>query len=114
MVTGLDVPFYPPLGRITNTEGVVHVKVTTDGRGTIDAHVEDGHKLLADAALMNVRTWRFVPHEPTSFNVTFRYRLVTNLPEQNNPKVVLQLPQNVEVDILRWPRTGDPPAQIRK
>ena len=61
MVTGLDVPLYPPLARTANIEGVVHVKVTTDGKGAIDAHAEDGQKLLADAAQLNARTWRFAP-----------------------------------------------------
>src|SRR5262245_42809790 len=73
MVAGASVPLYPPLARAANVQGVVHVKITTDGRGVSAAHVEDGHKLLAVAAEENARTWQFATHEPTTFTVTYHY-----------------------------------------
>jgi hypothetical protein len=112
-VTCVGVPFYPPVARTANVEGIVHIKVTTDGGSVIAALTEDGHKVLAEAARENVRTWKFLHHEPTTFTVTYRFRLVTDLPERNHPRIVLQLPREVEVDILRWPATIDLSPELK-
>jgi hypothetical protein len=107
MVASADVPLYPPLARTANIEGVVHVKVTTDGHRVVTARTEDGQTILAAAAEKNVQTWQFTLHEPTTFTVTYRYKLVNDIkPTQNNPRVILQLPTEVEVDVLRWPKTN--------
>jgi hypothetical protein len=114
MLAAAQVPLYPPVARVANVEGVVHVKVTTDGHRVTNAEVLDGHKLLAESAEKNVRTWEFATHEPTTFTVTYSYKLVTNLKAvQNNPRVVLQLPTRVEVDALRWPGTVDLPPDAK-
>jgi hypothetical protein len=108
MVSSAQVPLYPAVARLANVEGAVHLKVTTDGHRVISTQVEDGHKLLAAPTEENVRTWQFSIHEPTTFTVTFIYKLVTDLePIQNNPRIILNLPTKVEVDALRWPGTAD-------
>jgi hypothetical protein len=96
MVAGAAVPLYPPLARTARVEGVVHVKVTTDGHRVIDAHVEDGHKILATAAVDNARTWQFATHRPTTFTVTYYYKLDAKL-EEPNQTVVLRFPTEVEI-----------------
>jgi len=95
-----------------NIEGVVPVKITTDGRRVITATADvRSIALLARAAEANVRTWRFDIHEPVSFTVTYRYRLVPDLkPLENNPRVTLRLPTEVEVDELRFQGTVDMPV----
>jgi hypothetical protein len=101
MVAGGAVPLYPPLARAANVQGVVHVKVTTDGHRVIATQIEDGHKLLATAAEANARTWEFATHEPTSFTVTYHYKLDAKLQgNPNNPTVVLRLPTEVEVSTV--------------
>jgi TonB family protein len=101
MVAGASVPLYPPLARAANVQGVVHVKITTDGHGVSAAHVEDGHKLLAAAAEENARTWQFATHEPTTFTVTYHYRLDAKLKgNPNNPTVILRLPTEVEISTV--------------
>jgi Gram-negative bacterial TonB protein C-terminal len=98
MVAGATVPLYPPLARAANVQGVVHVKINTDGHRVSATHVEDGHKLLAAAAEENARTWQFATHEPTTFTVTYHYRLDAKLKgHPNNPTVVLLLPTDVEI-----------------
>jgi len=67
MVASAQVPLYPPVARLANVEGVVHLKVTTDGHHVVSTQVEDGHRLLAALAEENVRTWQFSLHEPTTF-----------------------------------------------
>jgi len=112
MVAGAAVPLYPPLARATQVQGVVHVKITTDGTKTTAAHAEDGHRLLAVAAEENARTWQFTKHEPTSFTVTYRYRISPD-GDPNNPSVTLRFPTDVEVSIAPLV-LSDPPAEIRK
>jgi len=69
-------PIYPPLARQARIQGEVRVKVTTDGESVHDAEAETGHPLLRKAAEDNARTWKFVPHTPSTFHVTFRYKLL--------------------------------------
>jgi len=60
--------------------------------------------MLAQAAQENVKTWQFEQHRPTTFEVTFRYRLLQskcdaecNCDSVEKPSVLLQLPTDVEV-----------------
>jgi hypothetical protein len=104
MVAGAAVPLYPPLARAAHVQGAVHVKITTDGHRVIATHVEDGHKLLAAAAEENARTWEFATHDPTTFTVTYHYKLDAKLKgNANNPTVVLRLPTEVEISSLPMP-----------
>ncbi len=103
-VASAAVPLYPPLARAANVQGVVHVKVTTDGHRVIATHVEDGPKLLATAAAENARTWQFATHEPTTFTITYQYKLDAKLEgSRNNPTVVLRLPTEVEISTMPAP-----------
>lgn len=111
MVAGGAVPLYPPVARVTKVQGIVHLKVVTDGTKVVMAHAEDGHRLLARASEENVRTWVFSKHEPTSFTVTYRYRLDAHA-DPNNPTVTLRFPSEVDVSIAPLV-LSDPPARIR-
>lgn len=112
-ITSAEVPLYPPIARLANVEGVVHVKITTDGHRVTAAHAEDGPKILAAAAEKNAQTWEFATHEPTTLTVTYRYKLVTNLDaHENNPRVLLRLPTEIEIDTLRRLPISDPPAEL--
>ncbi len=111
MVAGAAVPLYPPLARAANVQGVVHVKITTDGHRVIATHVKDGHKLLATAADENARTWQFATHDPTTFTVTYHYKLDAKLKgNPNNPTVILRLP--TEVEIFSLPMVLDTAGKI--
>lgn len=81
-------PMYPPLARQARIQGEVSVKVTTDGESVRAAEAETGHPLLRNAAEDNVRTWKFVTHSPSTYHVTFRYKLVSD---------------NVDVEFLESP-----------
>lgn len=106
------IPYYPPLARAGKVEGVVHLQVTTDGHKVIATHILDGKTWLAEAAEQNAKTWQFRSHQPTSFATTYVYRLVDDLKSlQSHPKIILQLPLEVEIDEQRWPGTGDEPAK---
>ena len=86
-------PIYPPLARQTRIQGEVSVKVTTDGESVCEAVAQTGHPLLRKAAEDNVKTWKFLSHAPSTFNVTFRYKLM----ESNVEVEFLQSPTIVEI-----------------
>jgi hypothetical protein len=93
---------------------VVHVKVTTDGHRAVATHAEDGPKLLAAAAEENARTWQFAVHEPTTFTVTYHYKLVPGMKgNPDNPEIVLRLPTEVQVRTLPMPPMADPSPDKR-
>jgi TonB family protein len=70
-------PAYPPLARQARIQGDVRVRFKTDGELVKEAEAVSGQELLRKAAEENVRTWRFVPHTPATFYVTFRYKLAS-------------------------------------
>jgi hypothetical protein len=108
-VAGAAVPLYPPLARAARVQGVVHVKIVTNGRRAIATHAEDGPRLLAAAAEENARTWEFAVHEPVTFTVTYRYKLVPGMKaDPENPEVLLRLPTEVEMRTLPMPPITDP------
>jgi hypothetical protein len=99
MVSFAEVPLYPPLARAAKISGVLHVVVTTDGHRVVTAHAQEGHKFLRDAAEKNAMSWQFSTHEPTTFTVTYVYKLVDDLePQPDNPRVIIRFPTDVEVD----------------
>jgi len=96
MMAGAEVPLYPPVARVTKAEGVIHVHVSTDGHKVISARADEDLKPLSNAAEENARSWTFATHTPTSFTITYRYRLAAEC-DPNNPTVILKFPTEVEV-----------------
>jgi TonB family protein len=96
-----EMPFYPPLPRMAHVEGDVQLRVTTDGSGVASVVVESGQPMLAKAAQDNVRTWKFEPHNPTSFSTVFSYHLLTEFKcepgKPNNGEFHIKLPTEVEI-----------------
>jgi hypothetical protein len=86
-------PIYPPLARQTRIQGEVSVKVTTDGESVHDAVAQTGHPLLRKAAEDNAKTWKFASHPPSTFTLTFRYKLMEDSVEVE----FLKLPSIVEI-----------------
>jgi hypothetical protein len=114
-VAAMEVPYYSPLARVANVEGVVQIKITTDGRRVVATRVEDSRsKVLSAAAEQNARSWQFFTHEPTTILVTYRYKLLTEWNgDPETPTVVLRLPTEVEVSISRWPGFLHAPAELK-
>lgn len=117
-VAAAAVPLYPPLARMARIEGIVHVKVTTDGHKVIATQPEDGHEMLAAAAESNAKTWEFTTHKPTTFTVTYQYKLVAESKENPyGPTVILRLPTEVQVittPILLSDPAPDPRPEARR
>lgn len=99
VVTMMAPPTYPVFARQAHVEGVVRLKITTDGRRVADAEVQgSAPAMLEDLAEKNVRTWEFEPADPTSFIVSFTYKLVTyRISGADRASVTLKLPTDVEI-----------------
>ncbi|MGC2320985.1 MAG: energy transducer TonB [Terriglobales bacterium] len=72
-VTSFECPKYPPKAKSVRLQGMVRLKVTTDGHNVTEVKLQSGHPLIAPAAYENVRTWKFADHPPTTFDVTYFY-----------------------------------------
>ena len=96
-----NMPFYPPLLRLAQLEGEVDLRVTTDGSSVVSVTSEHGNLLLAKAAQDNVKTWKFEPHEPTSFSTLFAFHLRAepecDADKSGNSEIHLMLPAKVEI-----------------
>jgi Gram-negative bacterial TonB protein C-terminal len=107
-VAAAGVPFYPPVARIAHIEGVVHLQLSTDGKRVSGISVEGGPPALVPAAEENVRSWQFKVHSPTTFEVTFLYKMLPESAcEMDNGTVLLKLPTVVEVS-AKGVQTCDP------
>jgi len=80
--------------------GIIWLHVTADGGAPQAISVRSGRAELAEAAIANVRTWRFAERTPTEIDVTFRYTEIPSSSTCNsdrNATVKLDLPSFVEV-----------------
>lgn len=66
---------YPQIAKTAHIMGDVVVKITTDGESVVDAKAESGPPLLTKASEDNAKTWKFAPHTPGTFRITYRYKL---------------------------------------
>ena len=115
-----SIPLYPPLAQQAAIQGLVTLRVSTDGKRVSTVNGGSGPPLLVRTATENVKTWEFAPHAPTSFEVTFDYKLslppdceCTNCDGPEKQTLVLHLPTRVEVSAV-IPGTCDPSEEINK
>lgn len=92
-VIGAAVPFYPLLARSASVQGTVVVEVTTHEDRIGSTKLTSGNPLLSTAALANLQTWIFVNQLPSTFKVTYRYKIDETC--QGNPTVTLNLPTEI-------------------
>jgi len=77
VVIAADVPMYPAAAVGARTSGTVVVAVTTDGEKVANVRIAARDSALTLAAADNVKSWRFAPHAAASFDVTYRYAILT-------------------------------------
>lgn len=117
-VSNATVPLYPRVSRTARIQGDVVLQISTDGHRVSGVEVESGPPMLVEAAKDNVETWEFEPHQPTSFKVRFRYKLLAptkcdsdcNCDSEEKESILLQLPTKVDVS-AKLPAICDPQAK---
>jgi hypothetical protein len=93
---------YPPIALAAHVTGDVVVKITTDGQSVLDAVAESGPPLLRQASVDNVKTWKFAPHSPATFHVTYRFEFMdgdvtASFPNSGSIVEVAAIPQTITV-----------------
>jgi hypothetical protein len=98
-VTKYDCPQYPEKARSLHIEGIVIMRVTTDGHAVTDVKVIRASRILEPFAEANVRTWKFAEHRPTAFTVTYVYAFEGNYKKDPVTKCAakMKLPETVTV-----------------
>jgi len=118
-VSSANVPLYPSVIRTARIQGDVVLRVSTDGLRVSTVEAEGGPPMLVEAAKENVKTWQFEPHKPTSFQITFHYKLLLptncdsecNCDSEERESVLLQLPTDVKVS-AKIPAICDPLGKV--
>lgn len=111
LVVAGEMPLYPIMARAARVQGVVKIKVTTDGKKVAAVDAESGPPMLVKFAKENILTWKFSGHKPTKFVTTFEY--VIEGPAQcdySNNAVALKLPLEVRIS-AKGLKTCDPAAE---
>ena len=102
-VIAAEVPQYPREAAASGAAGSLMLMVTTDGTRVTDATVMRGGPpaALVEAALKNVRTWRFTPQTPLKFSVSYTFTMVDRpcdkLGRNTHDAAVIRFPFSVEV-----------------
>jgi len=101
IVVAADVPMYPREAIDARTSATVRLSVSTDGQKAASVRVTGTLSPLTTSALDNIKTWRFASHEPVSFDVTYRYAILTRGCEapgrDTHAAATLQFPTTVDV-----------------
>ena len=88
------MPFYPPLCRQARISGSVKLRFTVDEQGdTSDVEAVTGHPMLKEAAVQNVRGWKFLPHPRTGRakeEAVFVYEFSGKLESPARPNVTVR------------------------
>jgi hypothetical protein len=74
---------------------------------TVDVHIENGVvtkatprlgiPLLLDETVRNIKTWTFEPGTTGDVTSVFEYRIVGDVPGEDNPTIELRLPYKVTI-----------------
>jgi imidazolonepropionase-like amidohydrolase len=99
VVVSAAMPLYPHVANAMHIIGMVHIRVSTDGSKIVVFADESGPPMLVQATKENLRTWVFDKHKPTTFTVTFDYRIEGDpiCAVVMNSSVVLHLPWEVQI-----------------
>lgn len=93
-----ELPQYPPRAQRVGLVGDVVVELTIEGGRIVTVTAVSGDRLLAEAAVENVRTWRFNPQAQARLTTVFSFELERRSPGQSEgTRVVADLPRKVTV-----------------
>ncbi len=102
------MPFYPGLARSARIEGKVSLRLTIDEQGnTSEVEATSGHIMLRQAAIDNIKNWKFGWPHPCACRVqkevAFLYKLSGKLETSESPTATIkwfgQTRVEVEADV---------------
>lgn len=113
LVIAGKMPLYPLTALHVGVQGVVKIKVTTDGKKVTSLEAESGPAMLVKFAKENILTWEFTEHKPSKFVTTFEYVIETPAEcEFSNNVSVLRLPLEIHVS-AKGLKTCDPATETK-
>lgn len=74
-LTSSELPQYPPAAQNVGITGAVIVEVSVGGGAVKTTKVMSGDRILVDAVLTNIATWRFDASVEATFTTTFLFEL---------------------------------------
>jgi TonB family protein len=91
---------YPALARQTRTQGEVKVSAMVDKTGSVILPIaSEGHALLRQAVLDNVRKWKFQPPSSSfTIEITYTFMIKEQSEPYSNGKVLFDLPHHVQIE----------------
>ena len=111
LVLSMDLPAYDFRARAAGVVGEVTLGVSTDGERVTEIVTKvEAHPSLTSNAVDNVRSWVFRRHEPTSFDVTYLFRVDESLKNEFSIVRTLKLPFHIELAVGRMPMLIHPPS----
>jgi TonB family protein len=101
VVQHADVPLYPGMAKVARISGTVQVAVTVRNGSVVNTEVlKSSAPVLMNAAIENLKTWRFLPQTNVKFTTTYVYRLrKEEAPFPENPRIQMQLPKLIEITV---------------
>ena len=89
------MPFYPQLARAARIEGNVSLRLTVDERGDAsEVEATSGHIVLRQAAIDNIKSWKFGWPQPCACRVhrevVFLYKLSGKLETPESPTATVK------------------------
>ena len=99
-VTHVESLHYPPLALQTRAAGEVKLSAMVDENGSIILPVvESGPQLLAEAAIRNLRTWKFRPPAggAVTIEVTYQFALRDQPGPSTDEQIFFDLPLHVRI-----------------
>ncbi|HET9184486.1 MAG TPA: TonB family protein [Candidatus Angelobacter sp.] len=93
-----DMPSYPAMARVAHVTGTVQIEITIRNGVVVQSEQRSSvHPILINAALENVRTWKFRPDANAKFSVTYIYLLKKKRSASGNPRIEMELPYLVKI-----------------
>lgn len=114
LVIAAEMPLYPVMARAARIQGIVKMRVTTDGKKVTSVEAESGPAMLVKFTKENILTWRFSDHKPMTFVTTFEY--VIRVPGEcfyTNGRSVIDLPLSVRLS-AKGVSTCDPAVREKE
>jgi TonB family protein len=108
------MPFYPGLARAARIEGKVSLRLTVDERGdTSEVEATSGHIMLRQAAIDNIKNWKFGWPQPCACRVhgevVFLYKLSGKLETSESPTATVKWFGKTRVEV----EADDPPINTQ-
>jgi len=100
VVKSAALPFYPPIAVMARLTGTVCLRLTVKGGSVQAVEARSSASLMLQAAAeANAKTWQFFDHYDGAVTPCYIFRIEGRLAhrQQQNPTIILELPNRVTI-----------------